>query len=318
MDWARTLRELRTWLPRLGDSAQPAQAQLSALELVERGALALLFLARQARLQHGEGSAAEALRELRLLASLLQAQARKSAEFGSGADGSDQIDSESAECDWRWVVAATLRPWMCQEAWCSPRVEVVDYRPCCGTGGLLLASNCDHKDLRAVLDIIVCEAKSKRENLSSWDTAGRLSNCLRGPRRLIASLSWSRSWAGSVCFIEGLGRASARRRAVGTPPSAPQADNTRPFRRTRESQPCQAARSTAGRRSLRPAWRRWRRRRVRRAGAARSQRRSPCCATAWEMGSFAPSSHSTSQRCHDQALHRSLKACKALALEPFN
>lgn len=155
VDWARTLRELRTWLPRLGDSAQPAQAQLSALELVERGALALLFLARQARLQHGEGSAAEALRELRLLASLLQAQARKSAEFGSGADGSDQIDSESAECDWRWVVAATLRPWMCQEAWCSPRVEVVDYRPCCGTGGLLLASNCDHKDLRAVLDIIV-------------------------------------------------------------------------------------------------------------------------------------------------------------------
>jgi len=149
--------EVRAWLRRLiADSEGTSEGGgEAAAELVEQGgALALLFLARQARLRRSLESeaeaeaseASEALRELRLLAFLLQKQARTRAARSV----------ESASEDWRWVVAATLRPWLCEE-WCSPRVEVVDYRPCCGTGGLLLASesDCDHSQLRAVLDIIV-------------------------------------------------------------------------------------------------------------------------------------------------------------------
>ena len=160
---------MRAWLRRLiADSEGTSEGGgEAAAELVEQGgALALLFLARQARLRRSLESeaeaeaseASEALRELRLLAFLLQKQARTRAARSV----------ESASEDWRWVVAATLRPWLCEE-WCSPRVEVVDYRPCCGTGGLLLASesDCDHSQLRAVLDIIVCEAKLRMIGIGS-------------------------------------------------------------------------------------------------------------------------------------------------------
>ncbi|CAE7841017.1 unnamed protein product [Symbiodinium sp. CCMP2592] len=170
--WARCALEVRAWLRRLIDEgearAQEAGAQ-AATELLERGgALALLFLARQAKARlrrrsleseaeaaeaesEAESEASEALRDLRLLAFLLQKQALR---FRTRAATAASV--ESASEDWRWVLAATLRPWLCEE-WCSPRVEVVDYRPCCGTGGLLLASDsdCDHSQLRAVLDIVV-------------------------------------------------------------------------------------------------------------------------------------------------------------------
>ena len=80
---------------------------------------------------------------MRLLA--LQLQKHAQAKL---VEDSDTLD------DWRLVLAATLRPWLSHE-WCSPRVEVVDYRPCCGDGGLLLSPNCDHSKLRAVLDVVV-------------------------------------------------------------------------------------------------------------------------------------------------------------------
>ncbi|CAE8696588.1 unnamed protein product [Polarella glacialis] len=61
-----------------------------------------------------------------------------------------------AACQLLEALAAELLP-----AWgliehAGGRTEVVDYLPCCGKGGLLLAEEgCDHKGLRAVLDVLI-------------------------------------------------------------------------------------------------------------------------------------------------------------------
>ena len=144
--------EVRTWQQRLSAVEPSENESLRATrELMERGNLGLLHAAHAAtRARSREGD--ELLESMRLLAEQLQKHARAALQTEGEGLGRDE------DCDWRLLAAATLSPWL-SHAWCFPRVEVVDYRPCCGTEtegtGLLLSPNCDHSELRAVLDVVV-------------------------------------------------------------------------------------------------------------------------------------------------------------------
>eukprot|EP00435_Cladocopium_sp_Y103_P032370 s2584_g8.t1 len=123
-------------------------------DFLQRAALPLLFYAKKAkneikadRADKAQGEQAEEKSEqgarqsllcIRLVAQQLQSLAV------------ERMAPETEE------LALALAHWVSTE-WCSPRIEVVDYLPCCRDekSNFLLSKNCDHLKMKAVLDIVL-------------------------------------------------------------------------------------------------------------------------------------------------------------------
>ncbi|CAJ1413175.1 unnamed protein product [Effrenium voratum] len=120
-----------------------SESSVLAQDLLRRGALALLFFASRAKRQKGEKDekqACNALLCIRLLAQQLQVL----------ANVTEGWETELQD------LAVVLGHWVSTD-WCSPRIEVVGYLPCCSTPGSFLLGHCSHNALKAVLDVVMCE-----------------------------------------------------------------------------------------------------------------------------------------------------------------
>lgn len=184
--WKFFSAELLKWLHRLVEEEHSETGGAFVVDLLRRGALPLLFYARKAKNairsrgnDANEGCSAtrdvvSALLCIRLLAQQLQSMVQSESESGAEAEETEgpspkrmkatpsappvlpsasklrQMDPELVD------LALVLAHWVSTE-WCSPRVEVVDYLPCCcdETSSFLLSTGCDHLKLKAVLDVVL-------------------------------------------------------------------------------------------------------------------------------------------------------------------
>jgi len=190
--WKSLSAELLKWLHQLVEDEHTETCLVE--DFLKRGALPLLFFAKKAKseiqnakvsktkgtngensepkkLATGENSAADAVSALlciRLLAQQLQSMAQSTLvqqinEREREADCSHSVSlpntSPPSTTRTRMTpetedLALALAHWVSTE-WCSPRIEVLDYLPCC-CDSFLLSKDCDHLKLKTVLDIVLC------------------------------------------------------------------------------------------------------------------------------------------------------------------
>ena len=142
LPWQQISTEVLVWLRQLTEE-ELSESSVLAQDLLRRGALALLFFASRAKRQKGEKDekqACNALLCIRLLAQQLQVL----------ANVTEGWETELQD------LAVVLGHWVSTD-WCSPRIEVVGYLPCCSTPGSFLLGHCSHNALKAVLDVVMCE-----------------------------------------------------------------------------------------------------------------------------------------------------------------
>ena len=182
--WKSLSAELLKWLHQL---VEEHTETCLVEDFLKRGALPLLFFAKKAKSEiqnakvsktkatNGENSAdaVSALLCIRLLAQQLQSMAQSTLVQQSNEF---RVEGEAVCCRSMGLspsvflpkasptpssmtpetedLALALAHWVSTE-WCSPRIEVVDYLPCC-SDSFLLSKDCDHLKLKTVLDIVLC------------------------------------------------------------------------------------------------------------------------------------------------------------------